>query len=331
MKPNLLLLAVTGRRSAFCRIAAFCVSILAVLSTSACGGLGLDRLGRAEEIAGQARMEPVSFDTGPFVLKGFMRRSADPARNHQLMVYIEGDGLAWLSKYQLSRDPTPRSPTSLELAAADPSPQVLYLARPCQYTADSGAWRSCDARYWSTHRFAPEVITALGNALDQAKQRSGARRLVLVGFSGGGVAAALLAERRTDVDALATVASPLDLAAWTAFHKVTPLYGSLAPTDQADKLAKLPQVHFVGADDRVVPGTIVESFLGRLGPGADAHMERIPATDHGCCWAEHWPVLRGHLPAVAAVPDRAGGTGTVPPTASTALATRPEVTGSGQP
>ena len=73
-----------------------------------------------------------------------------------LTVYIEGDGLAWLSKHVLSEDPTPKHPLVLTLACLDSSPNLLYLARPCQYVFDP----QCDPSYWSDKRFSEEVISS---------------------------------------------------------------------------------------------------------------------------------------------------------------------------
>ncbi len=51
-----------------------------------------------------------------------------------MVVYIEGDGRAYVNRRTPSNDPTPGNPMALRLALADPSLRVLYLGRPCQYT-----------------------------------------------------------------------------------------------------------------------------------------------------------------------------------------------------
>ncbi len=201
-------------------------------------------------------------------------------------IYIEGDGAAWSTAYHPPRDPTPAKPVALALAAADPAPAVVYLGRPCQYL-DSMALLGCDSAYWTGGRFAPEVIVAYGAAIDLIKRRTGASRIILAGYSGGGVIAALLAARRDDVRALVTVAAPLAVAEWTAWHGVSPLKASLDPADPGEN-ASLPRaVHFVGANDRTVPAVVVESFIRRKG----GRIESIPGFDHECCWARDWAKL----------------------------------------
>ena len=86
-------------------------------------------------------------------------------------------------------------------------------------------------RYWTTHRFAPEVIRASDLALDRLKTLFGAQRLVLVGYSGGAAVALLVAARRHDMGQIITVAGNLDHQAWTHYHHVQALSGSLNPVD----------------------------------------------------------------------------------------------------
>ena len=263
---------------------------------AACAGDALTRREAATSLVLQAGMQSVRFDAGRFVLVGGLKGagSGQPV----LVVYLEGDGLAFVSRTQLSRDPTPRHPVGLELAAADPSPAVLYLGRPCQYVTPSEE-RDCGPQYWSSHRFAPEVIDAVNRAIDQALGLVGAGRVVLIGYSGGGAVAALATARRSDVAAWATVAAPLDHAAWTRWHEVSPLAGSLNPIDEAPRLAGLPQVHFVGAEDDVVPAGIVRGFLEREGPDPGNRLVVVPGVDHYCCWAGRWPDLRRLIPSGA--------------------------------
>jgi len=48
--------------------------------------------------------------------------------------YIEGDGAAFVNKYRVSNNPTPRKQMLLNLAAMVKRPDVVYVARLCQYT-----------------------------------------------------------------------------------------------------------------------------------------------------------------------------------------------------
>lgn len=205
-------------------------------------------------------------------------------------IYIEGDGAAWPTPYHPPRDPTPLLPVALALAAADPAPQVVYLGRPCQYL-DRAGLQACDAAYWSGRRFAPEVMAAYDAAIERIKLHIGARRITLTGYSGGGVIAALLAMRRDDVTGLVTVAAPLAVAEWTAWHGVSPLPDSLDPADPGENAGLPRAVHFVGSADRTVPAAVVERFVRRRG----GRIERVHGFDHECCWARDWAQLLGRV------------------------------------
>jgi dienelactone hydrolase len=214
----------------------------------------------------------------------------DTIASDVLTVYIEGDGLAYVTPGRRAMDPTPTDPLALRLALEHPGKgAVAWLARPCQYGPRT---RNCQSDYWSIARYSPEVIDSTSAALDQLKaDRNGTERLILVGYSGGGALAALLAERRHDVAALVTVAANLDLGSWVRSRGLTPLSRSLDPAKDAAKLSRLPQVHFVGANDRVVDEPIARAFVAHMPPDAPVTIAVISGQDHGCCWAKQWPDL----------------------------------------
>lgn len=256
--------------------AAFCFLVAGCAGTEAFGGSRQ----RVEAWAVPRGFQPETVVAGGFELFALRRGAASV-----LIIYIEGDGAPWPSVFQPPRDPTPLKPTALALAERDPAPAVAYLGRPCQYL-DEAQRKRCDIAYWSSRRFAPEASAAMDEAVSRLKAGAGAQRLRLLGHSGGGVMAALLAARRTDVEELVTVAAPLALGEWTAAHGLTPL--EPAPDPLAEQTA-LPvrAVHFTGGRDAVVPPAIVEAFVRRRG----GRLEVIADFDHDCCWARDWPQL----------------------------------------
>lgn len=235
--------------------------------------------------AAERRWQSARVDTGTFVIA---LQSAPLAPNGDaLAIYIEGDGFAWVSRGRPSSDPTPKNPVALRLALEDSTAAVVYVARPCQYT-EGKARKGCDVRYWTTHRLAEEVIAALDVAIDHAKAHHGAVEIELIGYSGGGAAAVLLAARRADVRLLVTIAANLDTRMWTDLHGVTPLLGSLNPLDHVADVRGVPQVHFAGGDDDIVPPAIAQRFVAALGPGGRATVRVRPDLDHDCCWWRGW-------------------------------------------
>lgn len=244
----------------------------------------------AAHVVGKSGWQRINLDVGPFELVSFAPQGLQRAT--VLTVYIEGDGLAWINGSTPSLDPTPLNPLALRLALRDPSGAAVYLARPCQFVTGVQR-RGCQRKYWTSHRFAPEVIEASSSAIEQLKQRFAAERLVLVGYSGGGAVAALIAAQRRDVMRLVTVAGNLDHRTWTADLHLSPLDGSLNPADAWQRLQSVPQMHFVGGQDRVMGESVVESYRARFAPGPAPAVRVLPTFDHHCCWVERWPDLLG--------------------------------------
>lgn len=236
------------------------------------------------------KFKPLTFNTSSFVLFGLLRpaqaeKQAGPPAG-TLHVYIEGDGLAWLSRTLPSNDPTPSNPVALTLARSDRSPgPVLYLARPCQYV-EGDERRMCSQKYWTSARFAPEVVQSLNEAISEAMTLTHTSKVALIGFSGGGGLAALLAAQRSDVTFLGTVASNLDHASWTSLHNVSPLHGSLNPIDVAAQLKNLPQRHLSSPADSIVPPLLAQKFCQAIEkPEA---CEQTPGMKHDGSWEKVW-------------------------------------------
>ena len=209
-----------------------------------------------------------------------------------LRVYIEGDGLAWRTRRQLSAHPTPVNPLALRLMLADPSPDKLYIARPCQFVQSS----SCDPSFWSTHRYAAVVIESVSSALSRIKLEKGYTRLELVGYSGGGAVALLLAAQRNDVLSVRTVSGNLDPAAFCRLHHVSPLNGSLNPVDYVKQLQGIPQLHFIGTEDSIVPLAVFSSYRGYFPQLSPIRSRLVSDIDHRNGWVERWPQLLLQIP-----------------------------------
>lgn len=283
----------------FCRVTHLFLAALFLLCCSSCTVVSSPEERRQEvyRLTGARGWTHLDIEASPFVLAAFLPRNLAGGRTSakSLTVYIEGDGLAWLSYVRPSSDPTPVLPMALLLAMAQEDGQVAALARPCQYTT-APVVDGCDSRYWTSHRFAPEVIAATDLALSRLKALSGASTLSLVGYSGGAAVALLVAARRDDVQELITVAGNLDHVAWTRLHRIDPLSGSLNPLDVAPALARLPQRHFVGSADSIVPVRIAQSFMARQGKADCSFLIIVEGLGHSQGWPERWPKLLRSFP-----------------------------------
>ena len=206
-----------------------------------------------------------------------------------LTVYIEGDGAAWRSRRELSDDPSPRHPLVLSLAAMDPSENVAYLARPGQLSASGNP--DCDSAYWSEKRFSQEVVNATNSVIDYLKVKSQSKEINIIGYSGGAFIAVLVAAKRNDVSSLRTIAGNLDPEAVNRYHKVSPLETTPDPKDFIAKIAYIPQRHFVSASDNIIPVSITESFIEKIGDQRHKSITIVEGTSHTAGWQKAWPSL----------------------------------------
>lgn len=243
----------------------------------------------AAGIAGSAGMNEMVLQAGTFNLTSW-ERVQQPGTIAD--VYIEGDGLAWLDKHRKSLNPTPPDPLALRLAAADRSSNVIYIARPCQYTGWNGDG-SCPDIYWTTGVAAPEVIAAYDQALNALKAHYQLTGFNLIGYSGGAAIAVLAAARRSDVLSLRTIAGNLDYAAFSALHEVSPIKDSIDPVTVAPALANIPQLHFIGGEDKIVPYGIYDAWKQASGNSACVHSTVMPENTHNRGWAENWASYLG--------------------------------------
>jgi predicted esterase len=268
------------------RVLAAAVSIVSLAGCAQ--SLPEQRTALAQSLAQSKGLSERPITTDTFTLLSFL--SGVPDATNVLTVYIEGDGYAWIRGRYPSADPTPRNPLALRLAIAQPQGAVAYLARPCQYYKTIN--RSiCDQSLWTSERFSEKVVHAMNQALDQIKEISGAREVVLVGYSGGARIALEIAARRKDITELVAVAGNMDPRAWTEALGLQPVAIANSNHDLIEATAQLKQLYFAGHKDMVVPTDLTIQFMSEFpGPQIPA-LYVIEANTHGCCWVEQWPML----------------------------------------
>lgn len=224
------------------------------------------------------RLRPATLPTAPFSLQALVPPEGAYPR---LRVYIEGDGHAWATASQPSTDPTPYTSLMVELAAQDPTPAV-YLARPCQFILGP----ACTVDVWTRSRFDSPQIQAMDAALSLLKRRYGVEHFELVGHSGGGAVALVLAGKREDVGQVQTLAGNLDPALWVQLYHLTPLAQPMLPLDYKGRLSSLPQRHFVGLNDPVMPAAIAQAYGAAL-KGTCVEVVSV-AADHAQGYQAQW-------------------------------------------
>lgn len=262
----------------------WCCFVLFAVLLEGCSNLSpKTRYEYADRLTAEKNWQKLTIDTTLFPIQSYV----SPIQTGDLLtLYIEGDGLAWISKTKVSSNPTPLNPMALKLALKDTG-KVAYLARPCQYLQNE----LCLKKYWTSDRFSPDVISSMNQAVSYLKNKEGAKKLVLVGYSGGGAIAALIAARRNDVVKLITVAGNLHHGLWTQLKGVSPLTGSLDAVDYWRELTDIPQLHLVGEKDAVVPLAVALSYQAVFPDQHKPVIQLVPTYEHQCCWVDTWPKL----------------------------------------
>jgi pimeloyl-ACP methyl ester carboxylesterase len=236
---------------------------------------------RIDELAATLGMSRSVVAAGGFRSLVYMRGVPAP-QDLPLTIFIEGDGIPWVGGREPSLDPTTSDPIALKLLAQTPPP-AAYVTRPC-YNDMSGP--RCTPERWTMERYSEEIVSSMTEVVRQATEQATAHSVVLVGYSGGGVLAVLIAERLDNVAAVVTVGANLDVESWSEHHGYLPLTGSLNPA-ASTAVHRWPETHLYGAHDENVPPATADAYFKRF-PSA---RRRIEANDHVCCWVEQWPEL----------------------------------------
>jgi pimeloyl-ACP methyl ester carboxylesterase len=248
-----------------------CLSIVGCTSN----GQRLDALARSAQL----QRYVIESDQLPSVV--YLRASNQS--DQQLIIFIEGDGIPWRAGVTPSTDPTTAEPLALELLMRTPG-NGAYLARPCYQGLAS---ERCTPDLWTSARYSAEIVQAMSLAVKDAMSRTRAEDLVLVGYSGGGVLASLIAEQLERVTAVVTIAANLDVDEWTKHHRYLPLSGSLNPALSTHPHTWV-EIHVEGSDDDVVPSATRDAYFERY-PSARRWI--VEKHGHKCCWVDEWKEL----------------------------------------
>lgn len=274
---------------------------LAALLLSACATPAQ----RTDRLAARAGFKRVLLEGSRFHHVAYERLGAPGP----LFVFIEGDGTPWTDAgRRIAADPTPGHPLALELAAETRSRSVLYLGRPCYFGLAHS--EECHPSDWTSARYSEQAIQSLATALNRFTRTEAFQGVVLIGHSGGGTVAVLMAPLIERLRAVVTIGANLDVGAWTRYHGYLPLSASLDPADRKPLPAQVAEIHLVGGADHNVPPDLLQRYM--KGHPA-AHLWRFASFDHRCCWQRAWPSLLPRLMEQAGI---AAGSSRAPAEAS---------------
>jgi hypothetical protein len=275
-----------------CTIATLWPGLLLMAVASAC----VNPTHTAEHVARKGGLERLILTGAGYQHLAYERVGAD---GDLLVIFIDGDGRPWIDGgRRAAPDPTATVPLALELAAHTPE-SVLYLGRPCYFSVQRDT--QCVPRTWTSDRYSAQMVATMLAATNEYLARHHFDRVLLVGYSGGGTLAVLMAAEVPHALGVVTIAGNLDPDSWTAFHRFLPLTGSLNPALQPPLPANLQEWHLVGGRDTNVPYQVARRYLER---DAAARIWRYPNFDHACCWVDAWPAIFARLRADFRAPSR---------------------------
>lgn len=240
---------------------------------------------RIETFARANGLERSTIETTPYRHIVYSRHEGGST----LLAFLEGDGTPWFTPTIVSLDPTPTNPLLLRFLTQI-NASAAYVGRPCYLGLAQD--RGCEPRLWTTARYGNAVVESMTLAIENVMARNNYQDLILIGHSGGGTLAMLIASRiSVPVRGLMTLAANLDIDAWATFHGYAPLANSHDPATLPALPASLRQTHFVGTNDRIVPPRITRSGL-RNQPHAS--MITIDGVGHAN-WERAWPQVSSVL------------------------------------
>ena len=200
----------------------------------------------------------------------------------EVIVYIEGDGLSWIDRFTPSSDPTPVDPLTFKLAKLDQSPNVIYLARPCQYVISN----ECRKEIWTKLQYSKAIMSLYEQILKDIALRHS--EVHLIGYSGGSVIAMHLASLDNEkVKSVRTIAGNINPNEFTKLLNLSPYQTSINLDLMDDKIKDISQTHYYGKKDKVIPKEIYSNYHDQYFSNSCIKTIMINAS-HTKGWEEFW-------------------------------------------
>lgn len=252
-----------------------------LLVVTGCTSTISSRVEEADRVAAAAGFNKKLVTGDDFVITTYQRISD---KNKPYVFYIEGDGSIAYGR-TIADNPTPSKVMLLKLAIMDNRPNVVYVARPCQFTPmELNPRCTQDYDYWVNKRFAEEVVESMNAVISSISAK---QPISLIGFSGGGGIAVLVTARNSKVKDIITIAGNLDTDGFSSYHNSYALKASLNPIDYAVQIRDVPQLHLSGEQDQIVPPQIANKYV-KLSASNCVKQKVFPEISHTKGWDHIW-------------------------------------------
>src|SRR5438105_8931321 len=131
-----------------------------------------------------------------YVHRLYRHPAISSADQKTLIIYIEGDGVPWVDRgTRPAADPTPIHALAYQLYKTTPY-AAWYVGRPCYNQVKD---TMCTPLLWTHQRYSEQVVDSMvaviNRNIESTPYNSQVKRVILVGYSGGGTLALLMAPR----------------------------------------------------------------------------------------------------------------------------------------
>ncbi|WP_342267978.1 alpha/beta hydrolase [Candidatus Tisiphia endosymbiont of Empis tessellata] len=239
------------------------------------------RIKEADKVASMNKFEKKLVKAGDFVITTYQRVSD---KDSPYVFYIEGDGSISIGCYAIADNPTPSRVMLFKLATLDTRPNIVYIARVHAKYTPMELNPNCNQAYWTDKRMAEDMIESTNIVINSINNGNPAS---LVGFSGGGGVAILVAARNKHIKDIITVAGNLDIENFSKHHGIYALKKSLNPINYAIKISNIPQLHLSGAKDAIVPSKIMHGYV-KASSSNCVQQKIFPNITHTKGWDKVW-------------------------------------------
>ena len=196
----------------------------------------------------------------------------------KLRIYIDGNahttGLT-------TKRPQMYADVAMQLAQKDTFPSIAYLGRPCYFIEQD----VCKPIVWEEGKYAPEVVDEMKDVIQSWQKKYNLKEIEFVGYDGGAAFALSLPTRLTNVKVtrVVTIAGILDTKTDAMYRDEDIMLDSVNPANELYLLSGIPQIHYVGGKDKVVPMVFTQNFVKKLPNPVSVQIKRVPNADH-----ENW-------------------------------------------
>tara|TARA_B100000767_G_C19701533_1_gene508636 strand:- start:287 stop:1096 length:810 start_codon:yes stop_codon:yes gene_type:complete len=203
--------------------------------------------------------------------------------NKKLTVYIEGDGFAWVDRFTISSNPTPKNPLAFKMASIDEAENIIYLARPCQYEWNN----NCSEDIWTVAQYSSAVLNSYNDIITYLSKTY--QEIHLVGYSGGaGVALYLASIGNKNIKSVRTIAGNINHNELSKILNISQLNKSVNFYSIEKKAILVPQVHYYGLKDKTVPNELHISFADRNLQNDCIKIQSVKTASHIDGWLDFW-------------------------------------------